>query len=54
MNVEDFSLVLIQMLECTRFSGGEEERDRERGSSVRDGEDAAVVRHSREESRDSG
>ena len=52
MNVEDFSLVI--MLECTSFIGGEGERDRERGSSVRDGEDAAVVRHSREESRDSG
>ena len=51
MNVEDFSLVLIV---CTRFSGGEGERDRERGSSVRDGEDATVVRHSREESSDSG
>ena len=53
-NVEDFSLVLVQILLCTRFSGGEGERDRERESSVRDGEDAAVVRHSREESRDSG
>ena len=52
--MEDFIHVLIQMLECTRFSGGEGEGDRERRSSVRDGEDAAVVRHSREESRDSG
>ena len=45
---------MLKILYYTRFISGEGERKGERESMVGDGKNGAVVRHSREESRDSG